>query len=46
MGVRHRNAVSLSKVITRNVINEVRRLCFGGALLQALFFGKLYFLKK
>ena len=32
--------------IAIDVIDDVRRLYFGGALLQALFFGKVIFLKK
>ena len=35
----------MSKVIHVNAINEVRRLCFGGALLPALFFEKIILLK-
>ena len=46
MCVRHGNAVTLLKVILRNVLNEVRRLCFGGALSPALFFGKVKILEK
>ena len=46
MGVHHRNAVRVYKVILINVINEMRRLCFGGALLSALILEKLAFLKK
>ena len=41
MGVRQWNALRIYKVIHINVINEVRRLCFGGALLPALFFSKV-----
>ena len=37
MGVRHANAVRVSKFIHINVINEVRRLCFEGPLSRALF---------
>ena len=32
------NLNRMSKVIHIDVINEVRRLCFGSALLPALFF--------
>ena len=38
MGVRHGNPIRVLKVIHSNVIDDVRRLCFGGALLRALFF--------
>ena len=34
------NAIRVSKVIAIDVINEVKRLCFGGALLAALLFQK------
>ena len=43
--VSFRNAITVSKVIAMDVVNEVRRLCFGGALLRALFFFKLKILK-
>ena len=43
IGVRHRNAFGELKVIPTNVINEVRRLWFGGALLFALFLTKVSF---
>ena len=38
MGVRFRNIIRVSKFISINVINDVRRLCFRGVLLPALFF--------
>ena len=40
MSVRNGNAVRVWKVIAIYVINEVRSLCFGDALLFALFFKK------
>ena len=40
MSVRHGKAARVSKDIHRNVINDMRRLCFGGALLPAFFFEK------
>ena len=40
MDLRHKNAVRVSEVITVDVINEVKRLCFGVALLRAVFFEK------
>ena len=46
MPVNFGNAVRVQKVIHRNVINEVRKLCFGGALLRALILEKLTFLEK
>ena len=46
MPVNLRNAVRVQKVILRNVLNEVRRLCFGGALSPALFLGKVENLEK
>ena len=46
MPVNLRNAVRVLKVIHRNVINDVRRFCFGGALSPALFFEKVRFLEK
>ena len=36
----------MSKVIIIDVTNEVRKLCFGGALLRAVFLEKVMFLKK
>ena len=45
MGVPHGNAVRMLKDIAIDAINEVRRLCFGGALLRSLF-SKVIFLKK
>ena len=52
MGVRDGNAVRVQKNTLRDAINEVRRLCFGGALSitlklfrKAVFFIKVYFLK-
>ena len=45
MNLRFGKAVRVSKVIRVDVINKVRRLCFGGALLRALFFGKVIFWK-
>ena len=41
-----RNAVRVSRVISINVGNDVRRLYFGGALLAALIFEKVTFVKK
>ena len=41
--MRHRNAVRVRKVIAIDVVNEVRRLCFGGALLSALVLEKNVF---
>ena len=41
MGVSHRNAVTVAKVIAVDVIDEMRRLCFGGALLFVLNFKKV-----
>ena len=35
------NAIEASKVIYTDIINEMRRLCFGGALLFALLFQKV-----
>ena len=46
MGVRHRNSVRMLKVVLRNVINEVRRLCFGSALERSNFLEKVFFVKK
>ena len=46
MAVSFQNAVGVSKDIDINVINDVRRLCFGGALLFALFLEKLFSLVK
>ena len=43
MGVHQWNAVRPSKVIAINVINEVRRRCFGGATLTALLLKMLTF---
>ena len=37
MPVNFRNAVRVSRIIAIDVINDVGRLCFGGALLGALF---------
>ena len=34
------NAVRVWKVIIRNVINDVRRLCFGGGLLASVVLKK------
>ena len=45
MNLRHRNADSFQEDILINVINELRKLCFGDALLRAVFFEKLFFLK-
>ena len=44
MCVRFGNAVGVSKVTHIDEINEVRRLCFGCALLRALFFLEKFFL--
>ena len=46
MNLRHRNAVRVSKVIHIDVINEVRRRCFGGALLRAVVLKKVLFLER
>ena len=46
MPVNFGNAIVVLKVIHINVINKVRRLCFGGALLFALILEKLTFLRK
>ena len=43
MPVNFGNAVRVQKVIHINVINEVKRLYFGGALLPALFLEKVFF---
>ena len=40
------NAVRVSKVITIDVIDEVKRLCFGGAILAALCSKKVSFFEK
>ena len=45
MPVNFGNLNRVSKVIHIDVINEVRRLCFGSALLRALFFEKVKFSK-
>ena len=39
-------AVRVLKVIHKNLINEVRRLCFEGALSPALFFEKSIIFEK
>ena len=39
------NLNRVSKVIHIDVINEIRRLCFGSAPLPALFFEKVIFLE-
>ena len=36
MGIRFGNAIRVSEVIHIDVINEVRRICFGGVLLPVL----------
>ena len=46
MPVNFGNTIGVSKIIHINVINEVRRLCFRGALLFALILEKLTFLRK
>ena len=43
MSVSTQNEIIVSKVIALDVINDVRRLCFGGALSRAVFFEKLFF---
>ena len=40
------NAIRVWKVIAIDVVNEDRRLCFGGALLSALILEKLRFWKR
>ena len=46
MPVNLRNAIGVLKVIAIEVKNKVRRLCFGGALLSALFLKRVSFLEK
>ena len=46
MPVNFGNAIGVSKVMHIDGINEVRKLCFGDALLSALILEKLTFLKK
>ena len=46
MGVSHRNAAEVSKVIAIGKINEARSFCSGSALLSALILEKLIFMKK
>ena len=45
VSVRHGKAVEVQKVIAIDAINKVRRLCFGGALLPALFSKVSFFLE-
>ena len=40
------NAIIVSEVLTIDVINEVKRFCFGGALLAALFYEKVFFFEE
>ena len=42
MNLRHCNAVTVSKVIAKDDINEVKRLCFGGALPRTVFLKKCF----
>ena len=46
MSVSHRNAVRVLKVIALKLKNEVKRLCFGDALLFALFLKRCHFFEK
>ena len=46
MAVSFQNAARVRKDIVINVINEVRKLYFGGALLQAPFSEVVFFLGK
>ena len=44
MPVNFGNLIRVFKVIPTNVINDVRRFCFGGALSPSMFFKKVLFL--
>ena len=46
MPVNFENLDRVARDIHIDVINEVKRLCFGGALSPALFFEKVRFLEK
>ena len=46
MNLHHWNLVGVLKVIALGVINEMKRLCFGGSLSHAVFCEKLFLLQK